>query len=84
MEVDQNILQELANDATNAQSAVCKDSKKNDFKTLFFLHQSVDTINFKKKIENATAYKEAWKVPEKVMLVMTTQEGTIANIVMAI
>jgi hypothetical protein len=63
-EVVQTGIGALANDATEAQRIAHRALKKKDFKAMFFIHQCVDLVNFK-KIENAASAKECCDILEK-------------------
>ncbi|GAU23292.1 hypothetical protein TSUD_237460 [Trifolium subterraneum] len=51
----------LAADATEAQQTAFRAVKKKDCKTLFLIHQCVDSANFE-KISSATSSKQAWDI----------------------
>ncbi|PNX73359.1 hypothetical protein L195_g029259 [Trifolium pratense] len=54
----------LPADANENQRTEHRNSKKKDFKAMFFIHQCVDVINFQ-KIENAGSAKECWDILAK-------------------
>ncbi|PNX66031.1 F-box protein, partial [Trifolium pratense] len=54
----------LPADANENQRTAHRNSKKKDFKAVFFIHQCVDVINFQ-KIENAGSAKECWDILAK-------------------
>ncbi|PNX87586.1 F-box protein [Trifolium pratense] len=54
----------LPADANEAQRTAHRNSKKKDFKAMFFIHQCVDVINFQ-MIENAGSAKECWDILAK-------------------
>lgn len=51
-EVVQNRYGEVSNNPTEAQRTSLKNAKKKDYKTLFYIHQSVDSNNFEKNLKN--------------------------------
>ncbi|RDX90879.1 hypothetical protein CR513_27208, partial [Mucuna pruriens] len=59
-----NGIQEVEVDAIEVQSAVYKESKKKDYKTLFLIHQCVDSANFE-KIASTNSAKEVWDILNK-------------------
>ena len=63
-EVIQNGVEEPKATTSDAQRQALKDLKKNDCKTLFFLHQCVDSAHLE-KIATATTLKEAWDILAK-------------------
>ena len=62
--VKNGVAAEPAKHATEAVRNAYKDSKKKDAKTIFFLHQSVNDVNFN-LISKATSAKQAWDKLEK-------------------
>lgn len=50
---------------TEAQRTSLKNAKKKDYKTLFYIHQSVDSNNFEKNLK-ITRCKEPWDISVKL------------------
>lgn len=64
LEIVEQGLPELAEEATEAARTQHKESKKKDFKALCLLHQGVDEAHFE-KISNVKSSKEAWQILEQ-------------------
>ncbi|RDY14474.1 hypothetical protein CR513_00463, partial [Mucuna pruriens] len=58
LEIVKNGIQEMEVGATEVQRAAYRESKKKDCKTLFLIHQCVDSVNFE-MIALANSAKEA-------------------------
>ncbi|XP_019418528.1 PREDICTED: uncharacterized protein LOC109329307 [Lupinus angustifolius] len=63
-EVVMNGYQEIGDNASEAQRKIHRESKKNDCKVLFLIHQCVDGANFE-RIVGAKTTKDAWECLEK-------------------
>ncbi|XP_019439046.1 PREDICTED: uncharacterized protein LOC109344747 [Lupinus angustifolius] len=64
LEVVQNGVQLVEDDAPEVQQSTSRESKRKDCKALFMIHQCVDESNFE-KISSAKTAKEAWENLEK-------------------
>lgn len=64
MDIVQTCLQDLLIYASDVQVDAHKESKKKDFKMMFFILQCIDMVNFQ-KIENEASSKETWDIIEK-------------------
>ncbi|PNX64290.1 retrovirus-related Pol polyprotein from transposon TNT 1-94 [Trifolium pratense] len=64
LDVIQNGYAVIGNEGTEAQRTTYRANKKKDCKAIYFIHQSVDEINFD-KISTCTTAKEAWDTLER-------------------
>ena len=64
MDIVRDGFPEIGATATEAQRSTYKENKKKDCKAVWFIHQSVDEVNFH-KISKASSSKQAWDILEK-------------------